>query len=75
MRRAAWRTGVLRSTTRETRLSWLSSRDVWDASKAGPEWRFGLWNDREAEWCRAAYDWGRHAGLIGYSSGASTIGS
>ncbi len=31
--------------------------DVWDVSKAGPEWRFGLWSDREPEWCRAAYDW------------------
>jgi hypothetical protein len=31
--------------------------DVWDASKAGPEWRFGLWSDREPQWCRAAYDW------------------
>jgi hypothetical protein len=31
--------------------------DVWDAGKAGREWRFRLWIDQEAEWCRAAYDW------------------
>jgi hypothetical protein len=31
--------------------------DVWDVSLAGPEWRFGLWSDREPEWCRAAYGW------------------
>ncbi len=31
--------------------------DVWDLSKAGPEWRFGRWWDCEPDWCRAAYDW------------------
>jgi hypothetical protein len=30
--------------------------DEWDAGEAGPEWRFGLWIDQEAAWCRAAYD-------------------
>ena len=35
--------------------------DVWDASKAGPAWRFGRWLGQEAEWCRAAYDWAGEA--------------
>lgn len=30
--------------------------DVWDVSKAGPEWRLCGWWDREPDWCRAAYD-------------------
>jgi len=39
------------------RMPFEAPWDVWDAGKAGPEWRFGVWSEREPEWCRAAYDW------------------